>query len=70
MFYIACCNSHSVHIFLNVLGNNTGVVQIVNISSGMVEKEYSVHIGPVRYDIFWDIGSNFGLWNDVVHPSV
>ena len=43
---------HSFHIVLNHSGNNTGVVQIVNISSGMVEKEYSVHIGPVRYDIY------------------
>jgi hypothetical protein len=31
-----------------VLGNNSGVIQILNISSGEIEKEFSVHTTTVR----------------------
>lgn len=32
----------------SLLGSSTGVVQIINISSGLIVKEYSVHTGTVR----------------------
>ncbi|XP_052100859.1 WD repeat-containing protein 11-like [Mytilus californianus] len=38
------------HIYnpLLALGNNNGIIQILNISSGEIEKEYSVHTTTVR----------------------
>lgn len=38
----------SVYEPLIAVGSSTGVVQIINISSGLIVKEYSVHTGTVR----------------------
>ncbi|XP_078310578.1 WD repeat-containing protein 11-like [Crassostrea virginica] len=38
----------SVYEPLIAVGSSTGLVQIVNISSGLIVKEYSVHTGTVR----------------------
>ena len=35
--------------YLSVSGTHSGIVQIVNASSGQIEKEYSLHSSPVRY---------------------
>ena len=45
------CKIHkqSFNVFcLFYAGSSTGLVQIVNISSGLIVKEYSVHTGTVR----------------------
>ncbi|KAG1655446.1 WD repeat-containing protein 11 [Nymphon striatum] len=34
---------------LLAIGNSMGTIQIVNLSTGVIEREFSVHIGPVRY---------------------
>ncbi|XP_062608661.1 WD repeat-containing protein 11-like isoform X2 [Saccostrea cucullata] len=38
----------SVYQPLLAVGSSTGVIQIINISSGLIVKEFSVHTGPVR----------------------
>ncbi|CAG2205677.1 WDR11 [Mytilus edulis] len=56
------------HIYnpLLALGNNNGIIQILNISSGEIEKEYSVHTTTVR-GIEW---TNRTSENEIVFVDV
>ncbi|OWF51700.1 WD repeat-containing protein 11-like isoform X2 [Mizuhopecten yessoensis] len=38
----------SVYQPLLAMGSNNGTIQILHVSSGQIEREYSVHAGPVR----------------------
>lgn len=38
----------SIYEPLIAIGNNTGVIQVLNIASGEITREYGIHTGPVR----------------------
>lgn len=36
-------------VFLICTGNASGSIQVINMGTGVIEKEYALHTSPIRY---------------------